>query len=768
MVLLPCACCGSTAACACRCECCTCASGHTLNFFQNVPVFSEPLRAVEEFTYFLTDPVPSGEDVPAGFSRRLLPSHYLGLASHIPDCGITRRWQSQAACLAAVPAAENAAIVAAGAPYTYDLFKGRWANESLGKSVSITANFGSGAAAVVTNQVANEITDITVTNGGSGYARLVYPRGAPTITATAPGGAGATLSVTLSQSGDPPQWSVESISVTAGGSGYTTGKNVSFSFGNAVELSLALAYIVVDDADVVWDVEVDASAAGGAGASFDVVWNEPYGDEFFPYSRTIQSITVTNGGSGYDTANGPVVLRLVDGTTAYGYESFTQLTLAVTITDGAIISVDGYVAPDDPEYVYGVGDLLFIGTGPVDSVAVSAGGAYYVEDKSKQPSVETAAVTASVPGSNAQLSVAVDSKSGNATFGQVTAITVTDAKPFPPGNLIATNSSFSISDREYLLEQMEKNAPSHALLSGAVTLADQAAIHTYLQELFAGPLDLAQLHWGYCSESTPWRTSDGTWRLGWSTPHRGGAPLTTAGAAGLCQSSGLPSGAPRSSSFVDGKYVPAAWARPYFFPGQPVPPLQRVVLSGTTGDPIVDALFGVIGYEPGTSAILQANPGYSLGTFLKTVDEPQYQGSEQGKLCVSYSVRKTDAGIVSGYREWILSVCWRPCVNADDNAPLYTPIPHVHIHSYSLTDVTYGGDYTGIIASSADLWAYSSEAACLSGEPWRGIDRPGATLNTDVFCGGDAYKKWFSFAQAAGPGDGTNFYCYHQQPGAAD
>jgi hypothetical protein len=64
-----------------------------------------------------------GYGFPALGDRAFSESKYAGIVEYLADCGITRRWSSQSACVAALIAAEKAAIMAAGGPpYTYDLF----------------------------------------------------------------------------------------------------------------------------------------------------------------------------------------------------------------------------------------------------------------------------------------------------------------------------------------------------------------------------------------------------------------------------------------------------------------------------------------------------------------------------------------------------------------------------------------------------------------------------------------------------------------------
>ena len=93
-------------------------------------------------------------------------------------------------------------------------------------SVGFSACFGGGASAQVTAPGGDPDTDkgpisaVTLTSGGSGYAKL--GRVLPTVTASGGSGSGATLTPSLTSSNDAcgiPRWSVSSVSVS-GGTGY--------------------------------------------------------------------------------------------------------------------------------------------------------------------------------------------------------------------------------------------------------------------------------------------------------------------------------------------------------------------------------------------------------------------------------------------------------------------------------------------------------------------------------------------------------------------
>lgn len=357
-------------------------------------------------------------------------------------------------------------------------------------------------------------------------------------------------------------------------------------------------------------------------------------------------------------------------------------------------------------------------------------------------------------------------------------------------------TSFSIRDRGFLLEQITQNSPGHSLISGPVSLADEAAIDTYLATLFSGPLDLDQLHWGFCSEATDLAADDG-WRLGWSTPYRSGEPLTPAAAAALCTA-----GSPRGHQVTDGNYVQTTWARPFFWPnyfgsgylGAGTPPIQRIVLTGSTGNATDDSVLSVIGDQYAAAAIIDSvraagGPDYDYPVLIDSGPErpigsglPGFFGGipgtsqeagagRGGRWTVGYRLGKWNGARNGGskYEQWTLTVTFRPCSAAIDTSPPSSAVGDPFIHSYQLlyysADVVppftvVNSDVTHLIASSADLWAYASEQKCLYGNgPWSSprVARP-------ELCSGAAYRKWFANI----PGEGTKYYCHSVQPGVTD
>jgi hypothetical protein len=131
------------------------------------------------------------------------------------------------------------------------------------------------------------VNSITVTDGGSGYTSV------PTVDFTGGGGRGATADAVLSGT------TVESITVTKSGSAYTSEPTVTFTGGGEGSGATATAVLsgttvgsitVTDPGSGYTSVPaVDFTGGGGRGATADAVLS----------GTTVESITVTDGGSGY-------------------------------------------------------------------------------------------------------------------------------------------------------------------------------------------------------------------------------------------------------------------------------------------------------------------------------------------------------------------------------------------------------------------------------------------------------------------------------------
>lgn len=314
---------------------------------------------------------------------------------------------------------------------------------------------GSGAAATVDAPAAaspcdyvgmsGPISGVTLTNKGSGYARL--GRVEPTVSASVSGGTGATLSVTLSEEAEylgdgcmeAPYWSVESVSVTAGGSGYSDGTAVTFSAASGdtvVSHAKAYAYVAIDPPQ---NETVLITTSGGTGATLAPSWSAlPAGWPFAtrpgatnpPFCAKPDRTTYEVTGWTISAAG-----------TGYAVGDFVEITFA-TDADGQVVSAGSF----EVTQVGGSGEIQAVtvnnggsyGGSFTDALAevvvescVSGGaGRYYREDASVAPYVADVTVTVHQEepstGSGAAITATVEDDTASADFGKVVTLTVAD------------------------------------------------------------------------------------------------------------------------------------------------------------------------------------------------------------------------------------------------------------------------------------------------------------------------------------------------------
>lgn len=300
-----------------------------------------------------------------------------------------------------------------------------------------------------------------VTEQTKAVATIRTARTVPTITARVFGGRGAALAVTLSQSPTTPSdtalWHVDGVSVTNGGTGYTHGDPVTFTVTDGTLITAATGTVVCGRENpnltpYVWGFD---GTTTGTGADLSATMT-PSGDYW-----TVSSITINNGGSGYQVGeylwysefpgfedNPPYYLVAIDGywitsvdgngaITGIGFDpvwggnglfyKHSDSIASVTVTDGgdyykATSTISRVVVTNPGAYYYY--------TGTPTSVTVQNGGVYYREEVSATPYV--AAVTATVvdrrqynQGVGAEVQAVIDSDTESATFGTITGVTIT-------------------------------------------------------------------------------------------------------------------------------------------------------------------------------------------------------------------------------------------------------------------------------------------------------------------------------------------------------
>jgi hypothetical protein len=224
------------------------------------------------------------------------------------------------------------------------------------------------------------VTNLTLTAGGSGYTSApTVAIGAPTI----PGGVQATATVTLSGGG------VTNIAVTAGGTGYTSTPTVTLTGGN------------------------------GTGATATAVLS----------AAGIQSIQVSNGGAGYTVA--PTIALTGGGGSG--------ATATATVSGGAITAItvtapgSGYTSAPTVEITADSGDTITLPaaatatltTRTVTSISVGATGSGY-----------TTAPTVAITGGGG---------SGAAATATIAASTITSITLTNPGSGYASNPTVTFT-----------------------------------------------------------------------------------------------------------------------------------------------------------------------------------------------------------------------------------------------------------------------------------------------------------------------------------
>lgn len=310
-------------------------------------------------------------------------------------------------------------------------------------SLSFSACFGDGATARVTAPGGDPDTDkgpisaVSLTNAGSGYAKL--GRVAPTLTVSGGSGSGATFTPTLASTDDAcgvPTWSLSSVAFK-GGAGYVDGEELSVS--EAVGDTVA-AVAVVRVQTTRTQPTLSASASGGSGATFTVT-TASNGDT--PQTWGVSGVSVSGTTSSYadmtklsfsgtgvvEQSQADAYIRTVrvqptptltvqgSGTGAGLTATLTQIddpgewparpaweVSAITITAGGTgysvydtieCTTDGQGSPFSWFYAYveevdedgailavtiSSGGAFFKSTGEIDEVQVNSGGAYYHDD----------------------------------------------------------------------------------------------------------------------------------------------------------------------------------------------------------------------------------------------------------------------------------------------------------------------------------------------------------------------------------------------------
>lgn len=280
-------------------------------------------------------------------------------------------------------------------------------------TLTASATQGSGASLDISYEVSGSwpyswaVSSISVNDGGSGYrnesavtlslgeddvqqsqavAAIATTTGEPTLTASAAGGTGAEFSIGYKESLLFPGWySVSSVSVTSGGSGYQYGQAVTFSTGSGdflkpPYLPAAATARTGRLTPTAWSVTDLTDAGAGAELSFTTAEFTSGGLKWF----RLDSASIAGGGSGY-AVDDYFEVDAADGVTSLSAAIVVTSVSGAGAVQGVAIDDGGRFFKDDgviESVEVNNGGVYQSDDGVVASVAVSSGGAYYKQGSS--------------------------------------------------------------------------------------------------------------------------------------------------------------------------------------------------------------------------------------------------------------------------------------------------------------------------------------------------------------------------------------------------
>ena len=323
-----------------------------------------------------------------------------------------------------------------GATFTPTLANTKNANGyDLWSLASVAASGGTGYADFEPLTITTAAGDTQVSLAS---AILFIDKSPPTLTLSGT----ATATIVLSNVSiylDNPYYTVGSVAVTNGGSGYTEGQALTFltAAGDVTLVNATATARVVHGTPV--NVQYSESGAGTGAVLTPIFTLRPENEWPAPHKKTysISSVTITNGGSGYSP----------DDYFEFSFESQID-GLVLTSIDGLITSVDESGAITSVSFSPG-GRCAGSQTGELHSVLVTHhgnyyhedpgalrvivkdGGSYYREDASVAPYVAAVSVVVYFQqepsiGSGAVLAATIDDDTASAGFGTITEVTITD------------------------------------------------------------------------------------------------------------------------------------------------------------------------------------------------------------------------------------------------------------------------------------------------------------------------------------------------------
>lgn len=299
---------------------------------------------------------------------------------------------------------------------------------------SVAVGSGGGGADYTHGSTLTVDFDVPVYEVEPAYLEVRCVREEPTLAINAyNGGSGLTVTFALSaEAGPPPYWTLDSMTITDGGTGYTYGD--SFDVAGATDDDLVEGFAFGTLTTTI--TEPTLSLIGGSGyqagtgttAELSITLASLGGS---PETWEIDGVAIDYAGSSYQVDDVFTVVK------ASGDVEVYQATVRVTSVDGSG-AITGVAIDGGGAYYHETGvveslDLTFNNgqfyrvTGEIDSVEVYGGGRYYETDATLPALVAdiTIDITQQSPsdGSGASISAVVDDDPTSETFGQITGLT---------------------------------------------------------------------------------------------------------------------------------------------------------------------------------------------------------------------------------------------------------------------------------------------------------------------------------------------------------
>lgn len=301
-------------------------------------------------------------------------------------------------------------------------------------------------------------------------AHIVTKRVEPTLSIAG----NAVVDITLTKAEDPPaRWSISSIAVTDGGSGYIDGETVAVvgAPGDESECSGTPNTVIVHTVRDEPTLSVGVSSNAGSGADLSATLAQ-VGNVW-----VVTDVVINDGGADYEVGDQLAI------TVSSGQEVGPASGEVASVEDGAITSVTifvegayfldtGVVETVEQPYAYPCqwwhdtheiesvvvdnSGAYYRDTGEIESVTINEKGGYYLEDPNAEPYVANVAVGIAQlqpsAGTGGEVTVSVNDDTGSPNFGTLFGLAIkSPGSGYLAGEKIATCQGKIWNERSVVL-----------------------------------------------------------------------------------------------------------------------------------------------------------------------------------------------------------------------------------------------------------------------------------------------------------------------------